>query len=230
MQARLSGQTADRGAIAPAFQRVVDRLRSDILDGLWRPDQRLKTRDLAAHYEVSTAPIREALQQLQGEGLVLVELNRGARVRLIDESRLIDIYDVREVLESYLTAKFAAAASPHQLSVIRAVQAEHDEAVDRDDVTAALAINQRLHRFINEAARNPEALEVIDRHLSLTRALRLECGLSKARLRAVRDEHHALIDAIGRGDAHEAGRLSALHVRSSRDDLVERLRPTMTRK
>ncbi len=209
--------------IAPT-SRVLDRLRTDIVEGLWRQDERLRSRDLAAHYGVSTAPIREALQQLQGEGLVVQELNRGARVRPIDEQLLIHVFDVREAMESFLTARFTATASPYQISTIKGMQAEHDAATEAEDCLAAIAVNQRFHKFINDAARNPEASEVINRRLSLTRAIGQECGYSLARTRAVREEHHALIEAIARGDEARAGRLAALHVRSSRDNLVERLR------
>src|SRR5437764_6350302 len=140
--------------------RVPDQLRLDIVEGLWRADTRLKVRDLAAHYGVSPAPIREALQQLQGEGLVVMEPNRGARVRPIDEQLILNIFDVREALESFLTAKFADNASPHQLASLEGLQAEHDEAVERDDFPTAFALNARFHRTINSAARNPEALAV----------------------------------------------------------------------
>ncbi len=210
-----------------ATPRLVDRLRTDIVEGFWRPDGRLKTRDLAAHYGVSTAPVREALQQLQGEGFVVLEVNRGARVRPIDEQLLIDIYDVREALESFLTAKFTAAVSPHQLSTLRAIQAEHDEVTDRGDGLGAAMLNRRFHQFINDSARNQEASEVINRRHALTRALLMEIGFSPTRMRAVQQEHHALIEAMSRGDEVAARRISALHVRSSRDDLVERLRPLL---
>jgi DNA-binding GntR family transcriptional regulator len=206
------------------YRRVVDRLRIDIVEGLWRPDARLKVQELAAHYGVSPVPIRESLQQLQGEGLVVMEPNRGARVRPIDETLIINIFDVREALESFLTAKFAEHASPHQIAVLEGIQAEHDAAVTDDDFLAGFKLNARFHLFINSAARNPEALAVIDRHLSLTRALRMEVGFSVARMKTIRREHHQLLDAFRAGDGATAGRIAALHVRSSRDDLVERLR------
>ena len=199
-------------------------MRLDIVEGLWCPDARLKVRDLAAHYGVSPAPIRESLQQLQGEGLVVMEPNRGARVRPVDEQLIINVFDVREALESFLTARFADNASPHQLGVLEGLQAEHDAAVEQNDFPVAFALNGRFHRMINGAARNPEALAVIDRHLGLTRALRLEYGFTPARMRTIQREHHQLLDAMRRGDAAAARRIAALHVRSSRDDLVERLR------
>jgi len=215
---------------ANQYQRVAGRLRADIIEGIWRPDSRLKVRDLAAHYGIGIAPVREALQLLQGEGLVVLEPNRGARVRPIDEHLLINIFDVREALESFLTARFAAAASPHQIAVLKGMQAEHDAATERDDHAAALALNARFHSFINSAVRNEEAVEVINRHLSLTRALRRECGVSPVRMRTVQQEHHLLLAAIERGDEEQARRIAAAHVRSSRDDLVERLRPLLKKR
>ena len=215
---------AGPGAAGSQYRRVADQLRLDIVEGLWRPDARLKVRDLAAHYGVSPAPIRESLQQLQGEGLVVMEPNRGARVRAIDEQTIINIFDVREALESYLTAKFADNASPHQIATLEGLQAEHDEAVERNDFATAFALNARFHLLINRAARNPEALAIIDRHLGLTRALRVEYGFTPARMRTIQREHHLLLDAIRRGDTAASQRIAALHVRSSRDDLVERLR------
>lgn len=205
------------------YQRIASQLREDIVEGVWPQDSRLKVRDLSAHYGIGIGPVREALQQLQGEGLIVLEPNRGARVRPIDENMLINIFDVREALESFLTEKFARAASPHQISVLRAIQAEHDVAVDAMDPAAAFDLNRRFHVFINSAVRNPEAVAVINRHLDLSRALRREYGLSTARLRDVQKDHHMLIDAIARGDHDAARRISAAHVRSSRDDLLEKM-------
>jgi DNA-binding GntR family transcriptional regulator len=220
-----------RGAVSEAlgvdegshYRRVAASLRKDILNGVWRPDTRLKVRDLAAYYGVSPAPVRESLQQLQGEGLVVMEPHRGARVRPIDQPFIINVFDVREALESFLTERFATSASPHQIAALEEIQAQHDEAVQRDDFPAALVLNGRFHLLINGAARNPEALAVIDRHLSLTRALRLETGITQRRMQVVRQEHHILIECFRAGDGPRAHRVSAMHVRSSRDDLIERL-------
>jgi DNA-binding GntR family transcriptional regulator len=222
---RREASTAPAGTPAGSqYRRVADQLRLDIVEGLWRADARLKVRDLAAHYGVSAAPIRESLQQLQGEGLVVMEPNRGARVRSIDAGQISNIFDVREALESFLTAKFAADASPHQVATLEALQAEHDAAVENGDFPAAFAVNARFHRMINTAARNPEALAVIERHLGLTRALRVEYGFTVSRMETNRREHHALLEAIRRSDPAAAARIAALHVRSSRDDLLERWR------
>ncbi len=227
----------ERSETAPAleearsqFGHVSARLRADLLAGHWRSDARLKVRDLALHYGVSAAPIRESLQELRGEGLVVMEPNRGARVRPLDERLIINIFDVREALESFLTESFAATTSPHQIAALEELQGQHDDAVEAGDYPAAFVLNGRFHLLINGAARNAEALSVIDRHLSLTRALRLECGFTGKRMQTIRREHRILIDCIRNGDTQGARRAAALHVRSSRDDLIERLGPRLGRR
>jgi DNA-binding GntR family transcriptional regulator len=212
------------------YRRVANRLRADIFEGLWRPDARLKVSDLAKHYGVSPAPVRESLQMLQGEGLLLIEPNRGARLRPIDETLILNIYDVREALESFLAGKFAASASSHQIEMIEVLQSQYETAVRAEDATSAASLNERFHLLINGAARNAEALVVIDRHLGLIRALRRETGLSVPRMQVVQREHRMLIAAFKAGDMAGAARIAGMHVRSARDDLVERLAPMLARR
>ena len=200
-------------------------MRADILRGDLRPETRLKLRELATRYGVSVAPIRESLQQLQGEGLVVMQPHRGASVRRIDEAMLISVFDVREAIESFLTMKFAAAASPHLLAQLETLQSEHDAHVQGGDFVAAHAANACFHRLINAAVRNQEALDILDRHLAMTRAFRAECGFNPIRMQATRAEHRELLAALRQRDAEAARRIAAWHVRSSRDDLLERLRP-----
>ncbi len=208
---------------ATHYSRIASRMREDIARGVLAPEEWLKVRVLSERYGVSAAPIREALQVLQGEGLIVMEHNRGARVRRIDAERLIRIFDLREAVESFLTAAFAESASPHQIAILEAVQAQHDQAVEAHDYEGAFEINRQFHQIINGASRNYEALEVIGRHLALTRALRLSCGFSEVRQRTVQREHRGLLDAFRSGDGDAARRIAALHVRSSRDDLLSRL-------
>ena len=159
-------------------------MRADILRGDLRPEMRLKLRELAARYGVSVAPIRESLQQLQGEGLVVMQPHRGASVRRIDDAMLINVFDVREAIESFLTMKFAVSVSPHQLAQLEALQSEHDAHVLAGDFASAQSVNARFHRLINAAARNQEALDILDRHLAMTRSFRIECGFNPIRMRA----------------------------------------------
>src|SRR4051795_1878046 len=90
---------------------VYDRLRDDIIHGRVKPNERLKVAELASRMGTSTNPIREALQQLRGEGFVIMTPNRGARVRPIDEDFVRDIWEMEVLIEPALTRWFVGVAT-----------------------------------------------------------------------------------------------------------------------
>src|SRR5690606_7772988 len=96
----------------------------DILDGRLAANERLKVSALAARYGTSTNPVREALQQLRGEGFVIFSPNKGARVRPIDEEFARDIYEVEAQIEPYLTSWFVGIATDHDIAKLDAIQAK----------------------------------------------------------------------------------------------------------
>ena len=87
--------------------RVSEELREAILSGEFGPGQRLRTASLAKRFGSSRTPVREALVQLEGEGLVDIEPRRGALVRPFASADLIDLYEVRVLLEPAAAARAA---------------------------------------------------------------------------------------------------------------------------
>src|SRR3712207_3392027 len=69
------------GIADPIYVRVREQLRTDILQGVFAPGERIKIAELSKRYGVSQMPVREALQMLQGEGLVTIAPNKGASIR-----------------------------------------------------------------------------------------------------------------------------------------------------
>ena len=89
------------------YDMLRDAIREDIVAGLFPPGSRLKVSDLTERYNISAIPIRDALQQLCGEGFVAIEPNRGASVREIDAKFLNQIYEIRRAVESYFVQRLA---------------------------------------------------------------------------------------------------------------------------
>ena len=83
------------------YRRITDSLRMAIVTGEFEPGQRLKMSDLIQRFGTSQGPIREALQQLQGEGLIKIKPHRGAQVRSIDRQFISDIYRIDARLFGY---------------------------------------------------------------------------------------------------------------------------------
>lgn len=205
------------------YNAVADVLRADILNGRYAPASRLKAIDLTRRYGVSAAPIREALQQLQAEGLVTLMPNRGARVRAVDERSLRNIYGVRSALEGYLARLFVENASDADIDRLADIQARYD-AEARDGYTPVLlTINREFHALIATVADNEEASGVLARYHNLTWALRVRYGMSTARARSVQADHAMMVRMARRRDADGIAAIAAGHVRDAMDELLQRL-------
>jgi DNA-binding GntR family transcriptional regulator len=202
------------------YQRVHERLRDEILDGVLVPGARLKIAALGARFGLSHMPVREALQKLEGEGLVVVLPNRGASVRQVDAQLLEHVYDVIESLDSMLTAKAALLASDAGLQRIRQAQRAFDAAARRRDWRACLACNDLFHKAIHAASGNDEAVRLISTPDGLIRALRSRLGYGAERMGEIAAQHAAIGDAIEAHDAVRARQLAVEHIGAARADLV----------
>ncbi len=141
-------------------------------------------------------PVREALQQLEGEGLVELIPNHGARVRLLDRTRLIHAHEIGEALESFMARQFAEEASLSSFKKLETLQLAHDAAIDAMDWAQIDAANHEFHRFINTHGGNMEAAALIPRYYGLSEGLMNRRGRDAAFAERVRSEHHALLDAF----------------------------------
>jgi DNA-binding GntR family transcriptional regulator len=182
--------------------RVRDLLEEAILEGDLKPGQRLRAEALAQRFGTSRTPIREALLQLEAQGLVEVEPNRGAVVRSFDRDDLRDLYELRALLEPH-----AAALASRRIDDTEVDRLE--ELCEADDLIVA---NEAFHRIIIEAAGSPR----------LTVAMRAASGIPRT-FRSVfwhderqREEslmcHRRLVAAFRARDEHLAEAVMRMHI------------------
>ena len=207
----------------PGYVRVAAGVRAMIVEGSLRPGTWLRMQALADRFGVSVQPVREALQLLQGEGLVEIHPNRGAQIRGIDRRRLVHIYEIRGALESFMARQFADDASQSEIRALEAIQIGHDAATDQRDTAALIHHNTEFHGLINGRGGNREAVALIQRHYDLSSSIRWRIGLTDGYWRRVRAEHHELIDAFRRHDAAAAGDIGTRHVFGSLNELLAQL-------
>ena len=210
-------------AAAPGAATVYQLIRQDIVEGRLAAGSRLKASELGRRYGTSTNPVREALQQLRGEGFVLFSPNRGARVRPIDEDFIRDIYEVTALLEPYMTRWFVDYASDQDIVRLEAIQAEI-EATGFDDPDAYSVRDQRFHRIMYDRHYNRHAADMWWRHREILRAIGSHVPFSRARRQAILIEHRELIACVKRQDAEGAARIIAQHVAGSGRHLIEHMR------
>lgn len=202
---------------------VAQMIRDEIISGALPFGYRLTFDDLAARYGTSHMPIREALRELQGEGLVIGEPNRGSRVRTVDPHFVENLFDIRNALEVALTRRVASRARPELVLRLEEIEKRFEESVGHRDYAAALAANRELHQTIYNAAENPEACSLIERHWFLIGALWRVYGYGAERFSGVISDHRYLIRAIAGRDGETAAAIMAAHVVKAKQELVDRM-------
>ncbi|CAN7415416.1 GntR family transcriptional regulator [Acidovorax sp. LjRoot194] len=204
----------------PTYVRLREALRRDIVDGIWQLGAHITLTELAKHYQVSQAPVREALLQLQGEGVVAMRVNKGAVIPTVDAQYIDNIYRVRGAIQSMLAKEAALRAMPAQIAQMRLLSDQHFHALTAGDVPASVKANREFHRYVDSVAGNSLALELLEGRSSLVDAFRRSVGYGVGRLEVVRRQHDKLVDAIAKGDGDLAAQLILEHTDLARLDLM----------
>ncbi|WGF87828.1 GntR family transcriptional regulator [Marinivivus vitaminiproducens] len=204
----------------PHYTWVRDRLRDDIVNGVFEADQHLVLSRLCQRYRISIPPIREALNQLQVEGLVVLEPNRGARVRRISSDFIRELFEIRAVLEPALVGRSVPHVTTAHIEALTAIQEDFESAIVRSDHAALLRGNGRFHDYIYGVHPNGEAIRLLRQHASVIATMRNRFGYQAGRLERIVEEHHALIRACRYRDAPLAMAIARSHIEHSVDDLV----------
>ena len=105
---------------APTYLRLREKIREDIVSGIWALGSHITLAELGAHYRVSNVPVREALLQLQGEGIIEMRMNRGALIPGVDAKYIDDTYQIRGALQCLLARLACERATDAQLAALEA--------------------------------------------------------------------------------------------------------------
>ena len=202
---------------------IYELIREEIVSGRLAANQRLKVNELAERLETSSNPVREALQQLRGEGFVVMTPNRGARVRPIDQDFIRDIYEIEMLIEPALTRWFVGMATEGDVKSLEDIQAE----IERNNF-ADTALHGRLdtqfHSLMYGRHYNRHAAELWWKHREILRAISRRNPTTLARRTAVVREHREIIEHIRHGDADAAAAAVARHVEGSGRHILEQMR------
>ena len=211
------------GGRPTSYQVVRDAMRRDIISGAFGDDGRMIMRDLTLRYGISAVPIREALSQLEGEGLVAIEANRGAVARKIDANFVREVYEIRRELEPMLVERATEHIDSSILSEISQIEADFEKAAAAGRVEGVIDLNRRFHNRIYAVRPNTEAIRLLAQHGATLSIMRELLGFGTERLDSIVAEHRNLIDACARHDARTARAVAWLHITNSMNNMLDRL-------
>lgn len=223
MSGLMSASRRDTSRRSGVAERVYQELRERILDGRYRPNQHLVETDVADELDSSRTPIRQGLQRLEIEGLVVSSRSGW----IVHEHTLHDIegiYDVRIPLEGYACG----------LAAVRGTSAEHDELLRlHEESKAHLAPSDReayvrthdaLHETILQATQTDVLADAVRSYRSHPYNRRVAHMYSDEEMRISIESHEELVAAIRSRDSEAAERIGRHHLELSRDVTLDRMR------
>jgi DNA-binding GntR family transcriptional regulator len=187
-------------------------LRDQILHGAFPPGGRLNEVEIATDLGVSRGPVREAMQRLARDGLVVLQPHRGAFVRRLSAREVSDLFEVRITLErkvAALAAERLGGAQREQLERLRADMAGEDETVDPDDQFQG---PHDIHALLAAASGNAALAAHVAMVNSELLLLRVQSGQTQQRAHAAIDEHAELIAAVLSRDPEAAATAMDAHL------------------
>ena len=201
---------AAEGAEATAPNRsaeVYEALRQAIVEGEYRPNQRLVEAELAERLAVSRTPVRESMQRRAADGLVLSR-RRGWIVREHSVQEIQDIFEVRAALEGFAARLAASRATDEMLERIGQIHVRYAERLETTNRGSLLEENDEFHDAVIAASGNARLAEQIKRNSQFYFVHRMAGFLSDEEVRALVAGHQALVDALLARDAEGAERVA----------------------
>ncbi|MEU8227494.1 GntR family transcriptional regulator [Kribbella sp. NPDC048915] len=198
-------------------ETVVEKLRTAIITGELKEGTVVSAPALGAQLGVSATPVREAMMDLAREGLVETMKNKGFRVTTVTDEELMNVTEVRLLIEPPTVARVAGHLPPAAIAELRVVADRNLLAAEQDDLQTFLVTDRDLHALILEHAGNAFLAELATSLRRRTRMYGLLALADAGVLGESAREHHQLIDLIEAGDGVGAEALARRHIAHSMD-------------
>src|SRR5215211_3025854 len=212
-----SSATPPRGAVVPIQRQTiasmtVEALRERILRGDYPDGEPLRQDALADELGVSRIPIREALRQLEAEGLVTLNPHRGAIVSSLSLGEIEEVFEIRSTVEPDLLRRALPRLTEYQLDLADDVLDRYAQALRSGNVVMWGELNWQFHSTLYAPAERPVTMGIVQRlHQQSDRYLRMQLALTHGETRA-NEEHRAIAAATRAGDVKRASALMRDHI------------------
>lgn len=205
----------------PLKEEIFDALHRQIIAGKYAPGDWLRQEDIASQMGVSMTPVREAFDLLVAKGIAERVPYRGVRVRELNTKEVIEAYGLRLTLEAIIAREAAANITPEQVTRLKKIMDEMDRHVDLNEMPQERQLSREFHATIAEASGNALLIQlytIVSNAFPdwlLYEALYRKPELVSDSVSQTHSEHTEILDALKKGDADRAIKLSIEHVMES---------------
>lgn len=196
--------------------QVAASLRGAVVSGQMTPGETYSVPALALQFGVSATPVREAMLDLVNDGLLVPVRNKGFRVAELSERDLDEITEMRVLLEAPTVGSLAGHVSDEQLARLTATAEEVQRHAEAGALVDYVETDRALHLALLALGGNHRLVGTVEQLRARSRLSGLGSLVEQGRLAESAREHLAILEALRSGDAAEAERLTAAHVRHAR--------------
>ena len=208
--------------------RAYLELKRGLMSGAFRPGQVLVIRTMADNYGISTTPVREALQRLVAERLLVMQPNRSIAVPLLSEATFTELYRVRCALEGLAAELATRNMQARQFQRLQKILDDIDATIAKRDSRAYLVLNEKFHFLIYERAESPLLLELIQDRWSQVGPFFNALFEDTDYLPHANEHHLKIVAALKAGDADAVRQSIVDDITTAAHSLMPRLRQVVS--
>ncbi|MEJ2654256.1 MAG: GntR family transcriptional regulator [Acidihalobacter sp.] len=223
---QMTVEIVSMGPAVTLSERLFEQIRGAIERGDIAAASKISEPELARRFGVSRGPLREAIGRLEACGLVERRANVGARVVTLSSEGLLEIFQVREALESMAARLAAEHMTDEEIAALRGLLDQHGRQIEEDSGQAYFQKVGDLdfHYRIVQGSRNGQLIKLLCNDLyHLMRLYRYQFGMQSRRAPRAFVEHRMIVDAIEQRDGEMAELLMRHHIRTSRENVKSML-------
>jgi DNA-binding GntR family transcriptional regulator len=196
---------------------IVRALEEDIVFSVFHPKERLTEEDLMLRFNAKRHVVRDALSQLDAMGLIVRVPNRGAFVRELTAEEVVEIYEVREILEVAAALRTPLPAPKAVIETLKKIQDAHSEAIAKNDLRQVFRLNIQFHHAQFSACENKKLVQSIMDYAKEAHLIRAIKYAEPGHLQKVERDHRRIIKAMEGKNRDALVEIVRNHLPDSRD-------------
>ena len=196
----------------PLRDVVFEHLRNSILNGDLKPGERLMEVQLAEQLGVSRTPVREAIRKLELEGLLIMVPRKGAYVADVSVKDILDVLEVRSVLEGLAAALAAERMTEEELEELELISYHFKRCIENGDTEGMIERDMQFHDRILNSTRNVKLIQIAHGLQEQVQRFRVTYFSEYHKSDALLSEHQAVLEAIANRDASQAQQVAQYHI------------------
>ncbi len=208
----------------PLRDVVFNTLRQAILRGELKPGERLMEIQLANKLGVSRTPVREAIHKLSQEGLVLMVPRKGAEVADISEKDMLDVLEVRKVLEELAVRLACDKITKEQIEELREAGEEFEQSLTSGDVMEIAEADVQFHDVIYRATDNQKLIQLLNNLSEQMYRYRVEYLKDDSVFPRLIKEHDEIMDLVEKRDKENAAKVMCEHIDNQITSVLKQIR------